>query len=153
MCLILTATPEGRKLINQDPTLTRRLRPIEMRTLMFHNDGAMLRPALSELLSNAGLKGQKLLEQDEFIKILIHAAVGRLGVAMEMAIEAIGECLTCERDNIDMGDFAEAYDIRMNCDEVLNPFVAENWSVIDTGTALQRYEKDRKARRRRQKMI
>jgi len=153
VCLILTATPEGRKLINQDPTLTRRLHPIEMKPLTFHNDGAMLQTALSELLSNAELKGQELLEQDEFLKILIHAAVGRLGVAMEMAIEAIGECLTCGKDNIDMGDFAEAYEIRMDCDEELNPFVAENWTVIDTGTALQRFEEDRKARRKRQKTI
>ena len=49
---------------------------------------------------------------------------------------------------MDMGHFANAYLLRMDCDDELNPFVAENWKTIDTLTALQRYEEDRKRRRR-----
>ncbi|AMM87225.1 hypothetical protein [Martelella sp. AD-3] len=48
------------------------------------------------------------------------------------AIEAIGECLGEKRREIDIGDFAETYAVRMDCDNEMNPFWAENWSVIDT---------------------
>lgn len=65
-----------------------------------------------------------------------------------MAIEAIGECLEAGGSEMDMGHFANAYLLRMDCDDELNPFVAENWKTIDTLTALQRYEEDRKRRRR-----
>lgn len=148
VCLIMTATPEGKMLINHDPTLTRRLRPVEMKPMSFKNDSIVLRKALAELFKTAGILDAGLLAQDEFIKILIHASVGRFGVAMEMAIEAIGECLDEKSREIDMGFFADAYSERMDCDEELNPFVAENWSAIDTGTALQRYEEERRKRRR-----
>ena len=50
-----------------------------------------------------------------------------------------------------MGHFADAYEMRMDCDEELNPFVSENWKLIDTMTALQRYEEERQVKRRRKK--
>lgn len=149
VCLIVTATTAGKALINHDPTFLRRLRPIEIQPITFKDQGAILRTSLGRLFAEAKVKDDSLLAQDEFIRILIHAAVGRFGVAMEMSIEAIGECVEDDSDTIDMGYFAEAYNIRMDCDEELNPFVSENWKIIDTGTALQRYE-DEKPKRRRQ---
>ncbi|WP_319518989.1 TniB family NTP-binding protein [uncultured Martelella sp.] len=152
VCLILTATPEGRALVTQDPTLARRLRPIEMRPLEFRTDGKDFRHAIRTLLERADLApADELLAQDEFIKILFHAANYRFGVAMEITIEAIGECLGEKRREIDIGDFAEAYAVRMDCDDELNPFWAENWSVIDTNLALQRHEVDHTRKRRRPK--
>jgi hypothetical protein len=151
VCLIVTATPEGRALINHDATLTRRLRPVEIKPISFANEGTLLRQSLLHLLDNAKIKDGGLLDQNEFMRILIHAAVGRFGVAMEMAIEAIGECFSDGSDTIDMGYFADAYNLRMDCDEELNPFVAENWKTIDTGTALQRYQEEKQPRRRRPK--
>ena len=78
VCLIMTATPEGKTLINHDPTLTRRLRPVEMKPMSFKNDSIVLRKALAELFKTAGILDAGLLAQDEFIKILIHASVGRV---------------------------------------------------------------------------
>ncbi|MBU2866025.1 ATP-binding protein [Pacificibacter marinus] len=140
ICIILTATPEGRDLINHDPTLTRRLRPIEMKPMTFARDGALLRKTIIKLFHDAGVRDAGILQIDEFIKILIHAAVGRFGVAVEMTIEAIGECLEDDNDEIDMSYFADAYALRMDCDEELNPFVSEYWKLIDTMKALQRYD-------------
>ena len=148
ICLIMTATPEARQLINDDRTLQRRLKPMEMRPMNFVEDGQVLRKTLGHLFDDAGLADPGILSIDEFIKILIHASAGRFGVAVEMSIEAIGECLGEGSDEIDMGHFADAYEMRMDCDEELNPFVSENWKLIDTLTALQRYEEERQVKRR-----
>jgi len=152
VCLLMTATLEGRAMINHDPTLTRRLRPIEVKPITFKESCQQLRSALKQLLLDAKIYDpDNLLDEDEFIKILVHAAVGRLGVAIEMAIEAIGECVEDGNDEIEMGYFADAYAFRNDCDEELNPFVSENWSTIDTGKALQRYQAETQQRRRRAK--
>lgn len=149
VCLIMTATPEATDLLNGDKTLLRRMRPMEMRPMTFASDGKVLRKALKQLFEDAGLAGSGILSQDEFIKILIHASAGRFGVAVEMSIEAIGACLGEESAEIDMAHFADAYEMQMDCDEDLNPFVSVNWKLIDTMTALQRYEEERKVKRRR----
>lgn len=151
VCLIMTATPEARHLINHDPTFTRRMRPIEIKPMTFVRDGSIIRKTLLQLFHDAAKSDAGILAHDEFVKILIHAAAGRFGVAIEMAIEAIGECQANQDDEIDMSHFADAYALRMSCDEELNPFVAENWKTIDTLTALQRFEEDRQQKRHRAK--
>lgn len=152
VCLLMTATLEGKAMINHDPTLTRRLRPVEIKPINFKESGPRLRIALKQLLVDAKIEdGNNLIEEDEFLKILIHASVGRLGVLMEMAIEAIVECVDDGSNIIDMGYFADAYACRNDCDEELNPFVADDWSTIDTGKALQRYQAETQQRRTRRK--
>ncbi|MFG6591913.1 ATP-binding protein [Sulfitobacter sp. 1A12157] len=149
VCLIMTATPEATDILNGDKTFLRRMKPMEMRPMTFASDGEVLRDALRQLFEDAGLEGSGILSQDEFIKILIHASAGRFGVAVEMSIEAIGACLGEESAEIDMAHFADAYEMRMDCDEELNPFVSVNWKLIDTMNALQRYEEERQVKRRR----
>lgn len=154
VCLLMTATLEGEAMINHDSTLTRRLRPIEIKPISFKESGEELRGAVKSLLTHAKIKDiDNLVDEDEFIKILIHAAVGRFGVAVEMTIEAIGECVDDGSDVIEMGYFADAYAFRNDCDEELNPFVSENWGAIDTGKALQRYQVETQQRRRRAKTV
>jgi len=48
--LIMTATLEAKDLINQDPTLSRRLRPVEILAMTPAIDGPALRDAMTELL-------------------------------------------------------------------------------------------------------
>lgn len=153
VCLLMTATLEAKAMINHEETLTRRLRPIEIKPITFKKSCQQLRSALKQLLMDAKIDDpDKLFDEDEFIKILIHAAVGRFGVAMEMTIEAIGECVEDGSNEIEMGYFADAYAFRNDCDEELNPFVADDWSTIDTGKALQRYHARTQQRRRRTKI-
>ncbi|QQM33134.1 hypothetical protein JET14_22040 (plasmid) [Martelella lutilitoris] len=54
-----------------------------------------------------------------------------------------------KRREIDIGDFVEAYAVRMDCDDEMNPFLAKNWIVVDTNLALQRHEVDHSRKRRR----
>jgi hypothetical protein len=124
-----------------------------IKPITFKESGQQLRGAFKPLLADAEINGSdRLLDEDEFIKILIHAAVGRFGVAMELAIEAIGECVEDGSNEIEMVYFADAYAFRNDCDEELNPFVADDWSTIDTGKALQRYHARTQQRRRRTKI-
>ena len=148
VCIVMTATPEARHLLDLDPTMLRRLRPMHMRPISFDEDGPLVRETLMQLFQDVGVVDPGLVGLDEFIKILMHAAAGRFGVLVEMTIEAIGECLAeCDAE-IDIGHFADAYEMRMGCDDELNPFLAQHWASIDTSTALQRYHEQRHVERR-----
>lgn len=59
--------------------------------MTFKADGPTLRFGVEKLLADAGLDHQGLVDENEFIKILIHGSAYRFGVAIEMTIEAIGE--------------------------------------------------------------
>lgn len=139
------------------PLLKRAGREFECRNYeqtTLKGSGVQLRIALKRLLADAKIRDTgRLIDEGEFIETLIHAAVGRLGVAIEIAIEAIGECVDDGSDEIDMGYFADAYAFRNDCDEELNPFVSDNWSTIDTGKAPQRYQAETQQRRSRPKTI
>jgi hypothetical protein len=55
VCLILTAFFEGREFNNHDQTLTRRLRPIEIRPMTYAQDAQLLPSAAGTLVRRAGL--------------------------------------------------------------------------------------------------
>lgn len=148
VCIIMTATPEARHLLDLDPTLLRRLKPMQARPITFVEDGPLVRETVKQLFADAGVVDPGIVAMDEFIKILMHAAAGRFGVLLEMTIEAIGECLAESNAEIDIGHFADAYEMRMGCDDELNPFLAQYWASIDTSTALQRYHEQRHVERR-----
>lgn len=146
VCLILSSTPEGKEFVNHDGTLTRRLNAIEILPMTFKDDGPTLRFALKKLLAGADLDDQGLIEVDDFIRILMHAAAYRFGVAIELAIEAIGDAVSSNEQVIGLEHFDAAYYARTNCDEELNPFISDQWKAIDTTLAMQRYMDEKKGR-------
>lgn len=93
VCLILPATLEGREFINHDTTLTRRIRPIEILPMKFATDSVVLRRSIDALLKKADLSHGGLLDENEFIKILIPAGASRFGLTIEIVIEVIGEAM------------------------------------------------------------
>jgi hypothetical protein len=144
VCLILSATPEGREFINHDFTLTRRLRAVEILPMTPPADGPTLRAALEDLISAAELSHEGMIKIPDFMAILIHASAYRFGLAIELAIDAIGEATSNGDTVIDLDHFATAYHNRMNCDDELNPFVSDYWRGIDATQAMERYIEDRK---------
>lgn len=151
ICLILTATPEGRDLINHDFTLTRRLRPIEILPMDPQAEAPAVCRVAKDLIARAGLTDDGLVDVPEFTEILIHAAAYRFGLVVEMMVEAIGEALSDADTVINLDHFAAAYHVRMACDDQLNPFISEHWRGIDTTRAMERSIEDRKAAPRRSK--
>jgi hypothetical protein len=139
VCLILSGTLEGKEFINLDGTLNRRLKPIEVLSISFSSDGKVLRDAAAALLRKSGVKDELgLFAEDEFLKILIHASGYRFGVAIEIIIESIGEAMQEGESCINLEHFAEAYYVRSNCDDDLNPFMSRQWKVIDTTKIFER---------------
>lgn len=152
VCLILSSTPEGRDFINHDFTLTRRLRSIDILPLAVNSDGPVLRSALRELIADAGLSHEGLIDVPEFMPMFIHAVAYRFGLAIELTIEAIGEAKFDRETVINLDHFAAAYYGRMGCDENLNPFISEHWRGIDTTRAMDRwFEKQNEPRKRRKR--
>jgi hypothetical protein len=151
ICLIMAGTPEGRRFINHDGTLTRRLKPAEILPMTYENEGLLLRKAILRFLEKVDLTRGGLLDQTEFIRILMHAGAYRFGMAIEIAIEAIGEAKSENASEITFDHFAEANFIRINCDDELNPIYTPAWKGINTTIAMDRYLDDRKAKRKRPK--
>lgn len=138
VCLILTSTCEGRELINFDQTLARRLRPIEICPMNVDDDSRSLKEAAEKLVAAAGLSHRGLLDEPDFMPLFMHAAAGRFGIAVEIMIEAIGEALSEGNDEVNLDHFAEAYSVRTDCDEEMNPFISAHWRGIDTTILLAR---------------
>lgn len=146
VCLILSSVPEVKDFVNHDLTLTRRLKVIEIPPTIFRNDGPTLRLAVERILSNPALDDQGMVAENEFIKVLIHASAYRFGVAIELEIESIGEAISNKDQVIDLDHLAEAYRLRMSCDDGVNPCISEQWKAIDTTVAMQRNLDGKKTR-------
>lgn len=149
ICVIITGTMEAKTIINQDKALQRRLKPIEVLPMTFSKDGPLIKRSIKELLERAGLEDDGLLDESEFIKILMHASAQRFGMAIEMFIAATGIAKKSEGRKIAIEHFAEDYYERMNCDDVLNPFLSHDWRNIDTTNAMDRHIKETRQTRRK----
>ncbi len=74
VCIIVTGTQEAKTIINQDRTLLRRLRPIEVLPMVPEKDGRIAQDAIKQMLADNNLSDEGLLNETEFLKILIHAS-------------------------------------------------------------------------------
>ena len=144
VCLFLSATLEARELINHDNTLARRLKPIEIRPISPETDGEKLRESIGILLRQSGVVDQTaLIDNEEFMQILMHAAAYRFGLAIEITIEAIGEAIFDGARTLELDHFAGAYFTRTNNDDDLNPFMTPHWRGIDTTKVMDRVNSER----------
>lgn len=144
VCLFLSATLEARNLINHDNTLARRLKPIEIRPISPETDGEKLRVSVGSLLRQSGVVDQTgLIENEEFMQILMHAAAYRFGLAIEITIEAIGEAFFGRARTLELDHFAGAYFTRTNNDDDLNPFMTPHWRGIDTTKVMDRVNSEK----------
>ncbi len=143
VCLFLSGTLEARGIINHDGTITRRLQPIEIRPINLAKEGRLLRESIATLLEKAGFSDDAgLMNLDEFVQVLMHAAAYRFGLAIEITIEAIGEAIEDGSSSLALDYFAGAYFVRTNCDDDMNPFMTPHWRGIDTTKALARKDRE-----------
>ena len=142
--LILSGTMEARELLNVDKTLARRTQPIEIPPMDIDVEGVAMVRAIRQMLEKVGLDDDGLLKSRKFQARLIHAAAGRFGTSLEIAIETIEEALRDGAQTLTANHFAEAYYLRTEADDDLNPFVAKQYKAIDTTQLLDRQmeEKD-----------
>jgi hypothetical protein len=146
VCIIVTGTLEAKKIITQDGALDRRLRSIEVMPMVLEMEGLIMQTAIKEMLSDSNLSHDGIMNEAEFLRILMHAAAYRFGMAIETAIQAIGLAKLEGDDEVTIDHFAKAYFVRMNCDDESNPFIARLWKSINTTKAMDRFVSDGKAR-------
>lgn len=99
---------------------------------------------MTKLLAGSGLTDEGLFSLAEFMPLMMHAAAHRFGLAVEITIEALSEAVEMADARITLDHFAEAYYVRTNCDDELNPFLSEHWRGIDTSRAMDRFYKEKK---------
>lgn len=68
----------------------------------------------------------------------------RFGLAVEITIEALSEAMEMGAARVKLDHFAEAYYVRTNCDDELNPFLSDHWRGIDTTRAMDRFYEEKK---------
>lgn len=112
----------------------------------FKTDVASLKHAIENLISGSGLDDDGLIREPEFIRICMHAAAYRFGLAIELICEAIAEAKSDGDQVIGLDHFAAAYVSRTDCDEELNPFISDHWRGIDATRAMERCLDDQKGR-------
>lgn len=139
VCLILTATLEAKEFLNHEPTLTRRIRPIEILPISAKTEKSLIQSALRDLLSRSKVNDDALFNETEFLKILVHASAARFGILIEIAIEAIVQAAASPTRVVTLDHFAEAYFARSNSDDERNPFVTKRWKDVDTTKIIDRY--------------
>ena len=97
---------------------------------------------MTKLLAGSGLTDEGLFSLAEFMPLMMHAAAYRFGLAVEITIEALSEALEMGDARVTLDHFAEAYYVRTNSDDELNPFLSEHWRGIDTSRAMDRFYQD-----------
>lgn len=63
-------------------------------------------------------------------------------------MEAIGEAVESDSKTLMVDHFADAYFIRTNSDDDMNPFVSKQWRSIDTRKAMDRLVEETKVLKR-----
>lgn len=86
-----------------------------------------------------------------FMPRLLHAGTYQLGWTLNVVIEAIRVALLEAAQNLSLDHFTESYGEIVQCDDRDNPFVANDWSGIDTVMQRGRQEPEPEPKKRRRK--
>lgn len=129
--LILSGMPTLIDLLHLDTQLSRRFIPIHLAPISFTTHGNILPEIVANYLSAAKLPISDGTYSSEFTKRLIHAGAGELGLVIEIIISAIEEALLADHATLGIDDFAAAFRRRSGCVDDLNPFLSDDYRVID----------------------
>jgi hypothetical protein len=110
--------------------IRRRFLAVESPILSADADTAELRRTIAVYLRASGLGIDGSLA--DFMPRLIHAGTRQIGWTIDVIIEAIREALLERSESLALRHFAQSYQAIVGCPEHENPFVAEDWSRIDT---------------------
>lgn len=138
--LILSGTPDIAAL-TQDPAdeqVWRRTLPLYIQDIDLAKDAELVRNAMSGLGRDKGEMDVTNICADLFIARLIHAAINRLGIVIELIQDAVEIGLHRADRRLEVRHFAEAYERRTGCDPNSNVFTQDDWEKIDPRLALRR---------------
>jgi hypothetical protein len=134
VCLIMTGLPEFRPFIGRDFQNVRRSCFISFEPLS-PGDFETVRLTVVGLAEVAVLSVDTD-EADDIVPRLVHAATRQMGIAIEMIHDAIDNALRCGAKALTLDDFADIFARRTGNASVANPFIANDWEVINCGRML-----------------
>ena len=134
--LVLSGLPWLKELMNLDPQLWRRFKPIHFPSISYATHAPEIMSILVSYTKVVGLELGDGINNRAFLRRLIHAASNEFGITVELIVEAIEEALLNADDAITIQHFADMYQTRVGCVQALNPFVADDFKSIDAGKLL-----------------
>lgn len=132
--LIISGLPELIPEMSKIDEIRRRGHFVRVPTLIMPDDLPMMESVIGGLANTVDIQ----ISGDDAREIaprLIHSALNRFGIAIELTHEAIEQALVEEKP-LNMGHFAIAFADRTGCGAPMNPFVAPNWAELDCSLVL-----------------
>ena len=133
--LILSGLPEFAKFIQADAQIRRRSRFIAFGPLTA-GDINSISGMVARLATIASLAVENDA-QNTTVPRLLHAANYQMGIAIEIAHEAIEVALLRGASTLQRSDFADAYAMRTGNGAAANPFLAAAWASINASDVLK----------------
>jgi type II secretory pathway predicted ATPase ExeA len=129
--LILTGTPELCELINSDPQLVRRCKPIHFKRIDALDNADEIISLLKTYCEAAGVIPDDDLYAPEFLSRLVTAADKEFGLLVEFILGGIEEALLSGNAVLSLQHFGVAFNRRTGAVAGLNPFLALNFQGLD----------------------
>lgn len=138
--LILSGLPGIATMLSGDGQIWRRTRHVTFEDLALERDAPLVRRVVSFYGSEKAALSIENLADDEFIARLLHAAIYRFGIVIELVQDAIRHALLSGSDALGVEHFAAAFAARTGCLPDRNVFTADtlDWHLIDPRDGLQR---------------
>lgn len=137
MLLVLSGTCDLADLLRTDGQVYRRCKFVELKRLTIPGDVDLIADTLEDLIEGTLLKLEHTIVEDLAAR-LIHAANYALGLAMEIACDAIEEAFLEGDGKLRPSHFAEVYRSRSGCPNSSNPFLTVGWRETDPQQVLDR---------------
>ncbi|SEB47651.1 TniB family NTP-binding protein [Rhodobacter sp. 24-YEA-8] len=131
--LILSGTPELKKIINQDPQLARRIYPVAIPRLTVPRHVNAVVELTRRYAERGTLTVGADLAGDEFARRLLHAGDYEFGLVAEIIVQAACRALGVRGRGaaLTLEDFGHAYRERTGAAPMLNPFLATDFVAIN----------------------
>lgn len=141
MLLVLSGTCELADFLRTDGQVYRRCKFVELQRLTIPGDVDLIADTLEDLVEITPLKLEHVVVEDLAAR-LIHSSNYALGIAMEIACDAVEEALRDGKNRLLSNHFAEVYRSRSGCPNSTNPFLAAGWRETDPRQVLDRPRTD-----------
>jgi len=137
--LILSGTPELKKIINQDPQLARRIYPVEIPRLSVPRHVRAVSSLVQQYAARGTLSVQSELAEEEFARRLLHAGDYEFGLVAEIIVQAVCHAVRSRGsgETLSPDDFRHAYKLRTGAILNLNPFVIDNFEHLNVRLVLE----------------
>lgn len=136
--VILTGLPEAALLVEGDGQVYRRKQVLQFPLLDADSDQMTIETAVKLFAEKHGNLNLDGLLTEGFIKRLIHASMGRLGIAIDLTRWAVLQAYKANSGRLESSHYARAFKRWTGCDDEENVFVSRCYDQVNVGKFLTR---------------